>query len=98
VNKIVEDMMAEYNQFETMFKAIAIQISNRLGDADLSSVDIAVHATGRTHSDLEIEYVIGSYYDNEHVKANTLDAAVSEYLRRKGWIAINKPIAIPYVE
>lgn len=90
--------MTGYSQFENMFKAIAIQVRDRLGDADLSNVNFEVHASGRTHGDLEIEYVIGSYYNNEQVKANTLGAAVNEYLRRRGWADVNKPVAIPYVD
>ena len=90
--------MTGYSQFENMFKAVAIQIRDRLGDADISNVNISVNATGRIHSDLEIEYVVGLYYNNEQVKANSLEAAVNEFLRRKGWTDINKPIAIPYIE
>lgn len=90
--------MTGYSQFENMFKAVAIQIRDRLGDADLSNVNISVIATGRTHGDLEIEYVVGSYYNNEQVKANSLEAAVNEFLRRKGWTDVNKPVAIPYID
>jgi hypothetical protein len=97
VNKIVENMMTGYSQFENMFKAVAMQIRDRLGDADLSNVKISIVASGRTHGDLEIEYVIGDYYSGQ-VVANTLEASVNEFLRRKGWDDINKPIAIPYIE
>ena len=56
----------------------------------ISTYDIHIRARGDLHEDTtEIEFSVGTKYASE-VSANTLDAALDEFMRRHGWEADNK--------
>ena len=61
----------------------------------IHSYEIQVEARGNVDEDnTEISYRVSTGYDSS-VKANTMDAAVDEYMRRKGWSTSNEIKQIP---
>ena len=77
--------------------AIAI-VRRAFGRADLGHFYVSISASGRTETgcdSVKIEYKVGeSNYGSECVTGDSIDACLSEWLRRKGWSDAHAPLAL----
>lgn len=66
-------------------------------DESLHQFDLRVEISGRCHDgDIDLAYSLGENSYSTRVSANTIHATVDEFLRRRGWQALNAPKAIGY--
>lgn len=65
---------------------------------DVGEFYLAIDVGGRTMTDQDeclITYRVGDGRYGEITKGNSLDATLTETLRRNGWDKLNKPLALP---
>ena len=74
------------------------RIRKILADANVGSeFRFDIEVSGRVQQgDVLVAYKIGDSYGFNQVTASSIDAAIEEYLRRRGWTARNKPLCISY--
>lgn len=63
-------------------------------NTDWTDFELGVTVSGRSHSgELDILFTCGGY---PRVEANSFDAAVQEYMHRKGFDKRNRPLSLSY--
>ena len=86
-------------EFEKAVIAEVKRVRDLLNQAELAnSFEFNMKANGRlSDGDVKIMFEIELDYDRI-VAANSVDGAVYEALRRRGWIKANGPLCLPIVE
>lgn len=82
--------------FEDHLKQEMTTIRQAMADVGLGSMWLSMFVTGRTEAgELKIEFQLGPDYDQGNAKGGSLDAVVTEAIRRAQWKAANAPLCLP---
>ena len=87
--------------FEGAVKREVKRVRERLKSVtDLSAFELKIAAEGRVQDgDVKLSYIVNDgTYSGLSVTADSLEAAITEFMRRKGWIAQHDPKAIGYAK
>lgn len=86
--------MAQFTKLHQYLVAASDCIREQLAAADIGYMDLTINVKGRTESDLQIAYRVSANWDT-HAEGGTLEAVLTECLRRKGWERRNAPLELP---
>lgn len=80
-------------------KAVVAEVNRVRGilarDESLSHFHFTIEASGRIHDgEARIRFIIGQY--SSEVKANNVDGAVREFMRRNGFDSLNDGLVLSY--
>lgn len=85
--------------FEFYVREMAKELRARYEQADISRLHFRVNVSGQTLTgDLLVEFRIADGEYADAVTAGTVQAALEEFMRRKGWVAQNAALCLPRVE
>ena len=87
------------NRFERAVMIEATRLRELFAKRDNAYLYFRIEISGPVdHGELAIKFQIGSDRYSDNVEANTVDAAVEEMFRRKGWKAEHDALLIPYLD
>jgi len=83
--------------FEKDVMVEATRLRKLFADRDQSYLEFSVQINGPIdHDSLRIDFTVGSY--GESVTADSVDAALDEYFRRKGWKARHEALRLTHLD
>lgn len=81
-------------KFEQAVLDEVARVRSKLQPHDLSHFHFEIEASGRVQDgEVKVVFSIGEYAGT--VRANSVDGAVTEYMRRHGWEQINDGLCLP---
>ena len=87
-------------KFERAVKIETLRLRDLFAKADLPSLHFRVQAHGSIdHGDIEVKFTVGtSDWSDGNVTANSVEAALDEFLRRKGWKAAHDCLLLSHMD
>ncbi len=83
-------------KFEQAVLDEVARVRGKLQPHDLSHFQFTIKAEGRVQDgDVKVVFALGEY--SETVRANSVDAALTEYMRRHGWEQMHDGLCLPSV-
>lgn len=89
-----------YERHHNLLCAVVKEVRQRLGDANISHLNLRITAKGRTETgDVLLTYELCDYaFGEDAVRGGDLQAVVDEFINRRTWSMAHRTVALPYYD